>query len=75
MPRSAWVNPGFFTGTALPYPAGPLESAGKVLRHIKAPGIEQIDEPANRSLLEAASMRRAGGTALQNRGRVRPKSR
>ena len=49
------VNLGFNYGAELPDPDGLLEGPGKLLRHVKLRREEDLDDPALRRLLEAAS--------------------
>jgi hypothetical protein len=48
------VNLGFARGTSLPDPSGLLKGTGKRARHIKFKSPDEIDNPAVRTLLEAA---------------------
>ena len=52
------VNLGFNQGAELPDPAGLLEGPGKPLRHTKVAGPEDLEDPALRTLLEAAKAHR-----------------
>lgn len=52
------VNLGFNQGAELPDPAGLLEGPGKTLRHTKVAGPEDLEDPALRTLLEAAKAHR-----------------
>ena len=54
-PFKAHLNLGFMYGSALPDPKNLLEGKGKDLRHIKIRRREQLDDPAVRALVEAAS--------------------
>ena len=49
------LNLGFFYGAELPDPDHLLEGTGKLLRHIKISVPEQVENPAVRALVEAAS--------------------
>ena len=49
------INLGFYYGADLPDPAGLLEGTGKLMRHIKIARLEQLENPALRQLLVAAS--------------------
>jgi hypothetical protein len=49
------VTFGFLRGTSLPDPAGPLEGAGKNVRHVTLRTAEDLKEPALRKLIEAAA--------------------
>jgi hypothetical protein len=49
------LNLGFFYGAELPDPDHLLEGTGKLLRHIKITVPEQLENPAVRALVEAAS--------------------
>ena len=54
MPQKRWVNLGFFYGAELPDPNGLLEGTGKRLRHVKVRSLAAVDDPALRTLIEAA---------------------
>jgi hypothetical protein len=54
MPLKAAVNLGFSRGAALLDPAGLLEGTGKSARHLKITTAADIENPAVRTLLEAA---------------------
>jgi hypothetical protein len=54
-PAKNHVNLGFMYGADLPDPQGLLEGTGKLLRHIKLKSIEDTQNPAIRTLIEAAS--------------------
>jgi hypothetical protein len=49
------INLGFYYGADLPDPEKLLEGAGKALRHIKIGKLEQLENPAVRELITAAS--------------------
>ena len=49
------INLGFYYGADLPDPQNLLEGTGKALRHIKISEMEQLENPAVRDLVEAAS--------------------
>ena len=49
------INLGFYYGAELPDPEGLLQGTGKLLRHVKITGEEQVDDPALQQLVEAAS--------------------
>ncbi len=49
------LNLGFYYGAELPDPSGLLEGTGQLLRHIKIRTPGQLDDPALRQLIEAAS--------------------
>ena len=55
------VNLGFNYGSELPDPEGLLEGSGQLFRHVKIRGIGDLEHPALRALLEAASMHRMPG--------------
>lgn len=55
MPHSNYVNLGFMYGADLDDPEGLLEGKGKALRHIKIRTLEDVNKPAIRKLIEAAS--------------------
>jgi hypothetical protein len=55
-PQKDYVNLGFMYGTDLPDPQGLLEGSGKSLRHIKIRTLEDVERPAVRKLVEAASV-------------------
>ena len=52
------VNLGFNYGSELPDPEGLLEGTGKLFRHVKVTGPEDLASPALRRLVEAASRHR-----------------
>ena len=54
MPQKRWVNLGFFYGAELPDPNGLLEGTGKRLRHVKVRSLAAVEDPALRTLIEAA---------------------
>lgn len=54
-PATKHVNLGFFYGAELPDPEGLLEGTDKLLRHIKVRSVDEVDNPAVRKLVEAAS--------------------
>ncbi len=54
LPHTSWVNLGFFRGADLPDPDGLLEGTGKKLRHVKIRSVEAAENPAVRTLIEAA---------------------
>lgn len=54
LPHTSWVNLGFFQGAGLPDPEGLLEGTGKKLRHVKIRSLEAAENPAIRTLIEAA---------------------
>lgn len=49
------INLGFYYGADLPDPDNLLEGSGKSLRHIKISKLEQLENPAVRDLVLAAS--------------------
>jgi hypothetical protein len=51
----ARINLGFYYGSELPDPEGLLEGTGELMRHVKITSLEQLDNPALRQLVEAAS--------------------
>jgi hypothetical protein len=51
----ARINLGFYYGADLPDPEGLLEGTGELMRHVKITSLEQLDNPALRQLVEAAS--------------------
>ena len=53
-PYANHVNLGFARGALLPDPAGLLEGTGKRARHVKLKAVKDVDQPALRTLLEAA---------------------
>ncbi|RIV26972.1 DUF1801 domain-containing protein [Fibrisoma montanum] len=55
-PLSSSVNLGFQYGTQLPDPNGLLRGTGRLLRHIKFDAADQVDNPAVRTLLQAAKI-------------------
>ena len=50
------INLGFYYGADLPDPTHLLEGSGKLLRHIKITQLEQLEDPALRQLMQAASL-------------------
>lgn len=52
------VNLGFNQGAELPDPAGLLAGPGKTMRHTRITEPEDLEEPALRTLLEAAAAHR-----------------
>lgn len=58
MPKSTYVNLGFYNGAALADPAALIEGTGKRLRHVKIRSIEDVARPAVRQLLESAKVER-----------------
>lgn len=63
-PFTSRVNLGFFYGADLPDPERLLEGNGKLLRHIKVGSLADLQRPAVRALVEAASgyLPKLGGT-------------
>jgi hypothetical protein len=60
-----WVTPytqhvalGFYYGAELPDPEGILEGAGRLMRHVKIRGPEDLDTPALRTLIQIATAHR-----------------
>lgn len=53
----AHVNVGFFRGAELADPAGLLEGAGKMMRHVKLRPSEAVDENALVAMIETAYSR------------------
>jgi hypothetical protein len=49
------INLGFYYGADLDDPENLLEGTGKALRHIKISELEQLENPAVRNLIQAAS--------------------
>jgi hypothetical protein len=49
------INLGFYYGADLPDPANLLEGTGQAMRHIKIGDLEQLENPAVRDLIIAAS--------------------
>jgi hypothetical protein len=49
------INLGFYYGSDLPDPQNLLEGSGKSLRHVKISRSEQVENPALRDLVVAAS--------------------
>ena len=64
-PQKERVNFGFFYGAELPDPKGLLEGTGKLLRHVKIKSVEEVERPALRQLLEAASTHRMPAKAAE----------
>ena len=64
LPCSAWVNLGFFRGTALADRGGLLGGTGKRMRHVRIRSINDAGTPAVRELIEEAlaERRRSLGT-------------
>lgn len=54
IPYKSWVNLGFYQGAHLPDPESRLEGTGKNMRHVKISSIEDIHQPAIKSLIQAA---------------------
>lgn len=54
-PKKNHLNLGFMYGAELPDPEGLLEGTGKLLRHIKVQSLTDLEQPALRKLIEAAS--------------------
>jgi hypothetical protein len=52
------VNLGFNYGSELPDPEGLLHGTGKLFRHVKITSSQDLESPALRQLLEAASRHR-----------------
>jgi hypothetical protein len=52
------ANLGFYYGAELPDPEGLLGGTGKLLRHVRITRPEDVDRPALRRLVEAASVHR-----------------
>ena len=48
------INLGFYYGAELSDPENLLEGSGKLLRHIKVSKLKQLDDPAVRTMVEAA---------------------
>ena len=49
------INLGFYYGSDLPDPASLLDGSGQTMRHVKISSQEQLNNPALRHLVEAAS--------------------
>ena len=49
---------GFYYGTELPDPKGLLEGTGKLMRHVKLRGAEDLKEPALKELIRVATTHR-----------------
>jgi hypothetical protein len=49
-----WVRLVFLTGAGLPDPDGRLQGDGKVVRHIRLSGRDDLDDPAISALIESA---------------------
>jgi len=60
------INLGFNYGSELPDPDHLLEGTGKLFRHVKLHGAAQLDNPALRRLLEAASHHRMPASSVTN---------
>jgi len=58
MPKTGYVNLGFYNGAALADPAGLIEGTGKRLRHVKVYSTEDADRPEIRRLIETARAER-----------------
>lgn len=54
-PQKNHVNLGFMYGADLPDPEGLLEGTGNLMRHVKIKTREDVERPAIRALIEAAS--------------------
>lgn len=59
-PFKTSANLGFYRGALLPDPHGLLRGTGKLLRHAKFPGHEEIDDARVVGLLQAAREERLG---------------
>ncbi|MDB5096409.1 MAG: hypothetical protein JWM80_830 [Cyanobacteria bacterium RYN_339] len=57
-PHKAHVNLGFNYGVELPDPEGLLEGTGALFRHVKLRSLDDLQRPALRALLEAATKHR-----------------
>lgn len=57
-PASAHVTLGFNYGTELPDPGQLLEGTGKKFRHLKLATVADVDRPAVRALIKAATTHR-----------------
>lgn len=53
-PYKKHVNLGFMYGADLPDPENLLEGSGELMRHIKIRSVEELENPAIRTLLEKA---------------------
>ena len=63
LPHKKWVNFGFFQGGVLDDSAGLLEGTGAKMRHIKIRDVAAIENPAIRTLVEAAIAERRAANA------------
>src|SRR5688572_12344791 len=52
------INVGFMYGAELPDPNNLLEGSGKLLRHVRVTQPDELENPALRELIEAASKHR-----------------
>ena len=57
-PSTQHVTLGFYYGTELPDPDGMLEGTGRLMRHVKVRRPEDLDNPALRTLVQAATKHR-----------------
>jgi hypothetical protein len=64
MPQKDRMNLGFYHGVALPDPDSLLEGTGKRLRHVKVRSVAEADQPALRTLIEAALAERREALGL-----------
>ena len=64
MPKTAYVNLGFYHGVGLPDPEGLLEGTGKKMRHVKVRSVEEAESPAVRDLIAAALAERRSALGL-----------
>lgn len=62
-PQKKHVNLGFYYNTILPDPTNLIEGTGKLLRHIKIRKLDDLENPAVRSLVEAAHLERVNNHA------------
>ena len=54
LPHKQWVNLGFYKGADLADPEGLLEGTGAKMRHVKIRSVDDVAQPALRTLIQAA---------------------
>ena len=59
LPHTRWVNLGFYRGAYLADPNAVLEGTGAKMRHVKVRSLEDVGNPALRTLVEAALAERS----------------
>ncbi len=66
MPKTGYVNLGFWHGINIPDPEGLLEGTGKKMRHVKIKSIDMAEAPSVRALIKAALKERKIALGLIN---------